>query len=366
MLRITLVVTPHRPQCAMKILVFVSLLALACQHRGDAVRHSMQYFYTGSSGVQNFPEFVAVGMVDETQFVHYDSNTEKLEPKQDWMKRVLEVDPQYWGRQNNGLQGAQQGFKDSIENVKGRFNQTGGVHLFQWMYGCEWDDETGEVDGFYQYGYDGEDFISFDLKTQSWVAARPQAFRTKQNWDNNDYIARWKHYYTTECPDWVKKYLELGRSSLLRTELPSVSFLQKTPSSPVSCHATGFYPGRAALTWTKDGVELHEGVERGEILPNQDGSFQMSAELKLESDQAGDWRGYQCVFQLAGEKKDMATTLHKDKILTNWEASMDKTVTIAIAAVCVLVLILGVIAVVIYRLKKAKHQPSHIILSRKI
>ncbi|XP_075907673.1 class I histocompatibility antigen, F10 alpha chain-like isoform X2 [Nelusetta ayraudi] len=335
----------------------VIVLLFLC-HRASAVRHSMQYFYTGSSGVQNFPEFVAVGMVDETQFVHYDSNTEKLEPKQDWMKRVLEVDPQYWGTQNNGLQGAQQGFKDSIENVKGRFNQTGGVHLFQWMYGCEWDDETGEVDGFYQFGYDGEDFISFDLKTQSWVAARQQAFRTKQKWDDNDEIARWKHYYTTECPDWVKKYLELGRSSLLRTELPSVSFLQKTPSSPVSCHATGFYPGRAALTWTKDGVELHEGVERGEILPNQDGSFQMSAELKLESDQAGDWRGYQCVFQLAGEKKDMVTKLHKDKILTNWEASMDKTVTIAIAAACVLALILGVIAVVIYRLKKAKHQPS--------
>ncbi|XP_075907670.1 DLA class I histocompatibility antigen, A9/A9 alpha chain-like isoform X1 [Nelusetta ayraudi] len=342
----------------MKTLVFVSLLALTVLHRGDAVRHSMQYFYTASSGVPNFPEFVAVGMVDETQFVHYDSNTEKLEPKQDWMKRVLEVDPQYRERNHGNFLGAQQGFKVDIETAKGRFNQTGGVHLLQWMCGCEWDDETGEVDGFDQLGYDGEDFISLDLKTQSWVAARPQAVITKQKWDNNDEIARRKHYLSTVCPDWVKKYLELGRSSLLRTELPSVSFLQKTPSSPVSCHATGFYPGRAALTWTKDGVELHEGVERGEILPNQDGSFQMSAELKLESDQAGDWGRYQCVFQLAGEKKDMATTLHKDKLLTNWEASMDKTVTIAIAAACVLVLILGVIAVVIYRRKKAKHQPS--------
>uniref|UniRef100_A0A3P8X6V3 MHC class I-like antigen recognition-like domain-containing protein n=1 Tax=Esox lucius TaxID=8010 RepID=A0A3P8X6V3_ESOLU len=84
-----------------------------------------------------------------------------------------------------------------------------GVHVFQWMYGCDWDDETGVIQGFDQYGYDGENLISLDLKTLSWIAPKPQAFITKNKWDSdkadNEYL---KNYFTLECIEWLKKYLE--------------------------------------------------------------------------------------------------------------------------------------------------------------
>lgn len=96
-----------------------------------------------------------------------------------------------------------------------------------------------------------------------------------------------------------------------------MSLLQKTPSSPVSCHATGFYPDRAALIWRKDQEELHEDVDHGEILPNHDGTFQMSVDLNLSSVTPEDWRRYDCVFQLYGVKDDIVTRLDKDKIRTN-------------------------------------------------
>lgn len=67
--------------------------------------------------------------------------------------------------------------------------------------------------------------------------------------------------------------------------------------------------------WTKDGEELHEEVERGQILPNHDGTFQTSAELNLGSVQPEDWTRYQCVFQLSGLKDDVVTTLDRNKIL---------------------------------------------------
>ncbi|XP_037650640.1 H-2 class I histocompatibility antigen, Q9 alpha chain-like isoform X1 [Sebastes umbrosus] len=337
------------------------ILLLCLCHAASAMTHSLKYFFTASTGVQNFPEFVSVGLVDEFEISHYDSNTRREEPKQDWMSNVTEENPQYWERETEFCKGKQQAFKVNLEVAKKRFNQTGDVHIVQRMYGCEWDDVTEEVKGYFQDGYDGEDFISLDLETETWVAPKLQAVITKHKWDNEKAeIARLKHYLTQICPEWVKKYVNYGRSVLLRTELPSVSLLQKTPSSPVSCHATGFYPDRATLFWRKDGEDLHEDVDHGEILPNHDGTFQMSADLKLSSVPPEDWRRYDCVFQLSGVKDDLVTRLDKAVIRTNREKPTDMTVPI-IAAVVVLALVLiaGMIfGAVIYKKKNAKRPPS--------
>nr|XP_040045371.1 uncharacterized protein LOC120826863 isoform X4 [Gasterosteus aculeatus aculeatus] len=293
----------------------LSLLMISL-HGAAALTHSLKYFYTGSSGVPNFPEFVVVGLLDEVEIVHYDGNTRRTEPRQDWMIKVIDDDPQYWKSQTDIAMDTQQAFKGYIEIAKQSFNQTGGVHIFQRMAGCEWDDETNEVKGYDQFGYDGEDFISYDLQTEQWIAAKPQAVLTKQKWDQDRADIAWrKNFLTHFCPEWLKMFLSYGRSSLMRTERPSVSLLQKTPSSPVSCHATGFYPDRANLFWRKDGEQLHEDVDLGEILPNHDGTFQMRVDLNLSSVPAEDWRRYDCVFHLSGVDEDIVTKL--DKTRTN-------------------------------------------------
>ncbi|CAK6971634.1 H-2 class I histocompatibility antigen%2C Q9 alpha chain-like [Scomber scombrus] len=331
----------------MKILVFVALLGL---HGAAGVTHSLKYFYTGSSQVPNFPEFVAVGMVDDVQMFHYDSNTKKAVPKQDWMDRVTEVQADYWEADNEILRGTEQTFKADIETVKQRFNQTGGGHVFQNMYGCEWDDETGDVNGYDQYGYDGEDYIALDLKTETWIAPKQQAFATKNKWDNNKaWIAQDKNYLTQICVDWLKKYVNYGKSSLMRTELPSThSLLQKTPSSPVSCFATGFYPDRAEIFWRKDGDQLHENVEPGEILPNPDGSFQMSVELYLSSVTPEDWRRYECVFQLSGVK-DIVIKLDKAVIRTNEGFPVGAVIG---GVVVLLLLVVGIVGFFLWKKNK--------------
>uniref|UniRef100_A0A4W5P9M4 Ig-like domain-containing protein n=1 Tax=Hucho hucho TaxID=62062 RepID=A0A4W5P9M4_9TELE len=294
------------------------VLGIGLLHAASAVTHSVKYFYTASSEVPNFPEFVVVGMLDGVQMVHYDSNSQRLVPKQDWMNKATETMPQYWEMQSGTLIGTQQRFKANIDIAKQRFNQSGGVHVFQWMYGCEWDDETRATEGSDQFGYDGEDFIAFDLKTLKWIAPTPQAVITKHKWDSNTALnERNKNYYTQTCIEWLKKYVDYGKSTLMRTVPPSVSLLQKTPSSPVTCHATGFYPRGVMVSWQKDGQDHHD-VEHGEILQNDDGTFQKSSHLTVTPEE---WKKnkYQCVVQVTGLKEDIVRVLTESEVKTNWD-----------------------------------------------
>ncbi|XP_076735044.1 class I histocompatibility antigen, F10 alpha chain-like [Maylandia zebra] len=336
----------------MKAFIFFLLLGI---QGAAAVTHSLKYFLTGSSQVPNFPEFVVVGMVDDVQIDYYDSDTEKAEPKQDWFAK--NTDQQYWERETANCWGSQQSFKANIDTAKQRFNQTGGVHIVQRMYGCEWDEETGEVKGYRQDGYDGEDFISFDLKTETWVAPKQQAVRTKTKWDSNKaLITQYKNYLTQICPEWLKKYVNYGRSSLMKTVRPSLSLLQKSSSSPVTCHATGFYPNRAEMVWKKDGVEFHEGVNKGEILTNNDGTFQMSVDLDVSSVKPEDWHRYRCVFQLSGVNEDIVTKLDKSEIRTNERNSFSLIISVVVAVVVVAAI--AVIAFIICKKSTDKRPPS--------
>ncbi|KAM9415308.1 BOLA class I histocompatibility antigen, alpha chain BL3-7-like isoform 3-T3 [Salvelinus alpinus] len=338
------------------------LMFLGIGHLYEAfgVTHSLKYFYTTSSEVHNFPEFVVVGMVDDVQMVHYDSNSQRAVPKQDWMNK--QSDTQYWEREKVNLLGSQLIFKVDINTLKQRFNQSGGVHVFQKMYGCEWDDESGATEGFNQFGYDGEDFVALDLKTETWTAPTPQAVITKHKWDNlSANTKHWKNYHTQTCIEWLKKYLDYGKSTLKRTVPPSVSLLQKTPSSPVTCHATGFYPNGVMVFWQKDGKDQHEDVENGERLPNDDGTFQKSTHLTVTPEE---WKNnkYQCVVQVTGIKEDFIKVLTESEIQTNWGktnrgANDPNTISLAPiigVAVALLVVVVAVVGVVMWKKKSKK------------
>ncbi|KTG44734.1 hypothetical protein cypCar_00019646, partial [Cyprinus carpio] len=231
------------------------------------------------------------------------------------------------------------------------------VHTLQVIYGCELDSD-GTTQGYYQFGYDGKDFISFDKNTQTWTAAVSQAVMSKNKLDpDTAHSNQWKAYLENICIDWLNKYVNYGKDTLQRKVSPQVSLLQKDPSSSVTCHATGFYPSGVKISWQKNGQDHDEDVDLGEIIPNEDGTFQRMSTLSVEPEE---WKKneYNCVVE--HQSKTIKTILTEKEVKTNY-ASSPIGIIIGVAAV-ILLIVIGVVGYVVYQKKKGE-KLSHILSS---
>ncbi|KAG5275011.1 hypothetical protein AALO_G00142590 [Alosa alosa] len=312
----------------------VLLAVLFCLPFSTAKVHTLQYFYTATSGISSFPEFISVGMVDGVDISYYDSILRKGMPKQSWMK----MNQEYWESETSVGMGHHQIFKANIEILKGRFNHIEGVHVLQKKYGCEWDDETTATDGYEQFGYDGNDFLSLDLKTKRWIAPVSQAILSKTKWDSDKmYLEKRNDYFGRVCIDWLKTYVQYGSSTLERKVPPEVFLSQK--DSSVVCHATGFYPDGVMITWKRNGEEMQDDVDVGETLPNEDGTFQKRAELTVSPEERKKGH-YTC--EVAHESGE---TIVKTLIVEDGN-------TLGIIIGCVIIVIIGAIVGAVMMKKK--------------
>uniref|UniRef100_A0A3B1IQG5 Ig-like domain-containing protein n=1 Tax=Astyanax mexicanus TaxID=7994 RepID=A0A3B1IQG5_ASTMX len=293
--------------------------------------HSLQYFYTAVTPGINFPEFTVVGQVDGGQFMYYDSKEKNTVAKTDWIQKVDDEDPGYWDRDTQISQGHQETFKVGVQTLMQRFNQTKGIHTFQYMYGCELDDDSTKR-GYNQYGYDGEDFLVMDLNAGTY------------KWDRTGDASYSKNYLETTCIEWLQKYVGYGKSVLERKVRPEVSVFQKDSSSPVVCHATGFFPKAVMISWQKNGEDLNEAVELRETLPNQDGSFQKRSILTLTPEELKNNK-YTCVVHHSSLEKELVIKFEPD-------GGMGVIIG-AVVAVLLLVLVAVGVGVVVWKKKKS-------------
>ncbi|XDV22988.1 hypothetical protein PO909_027726 [Leuciscus waleckii] len=179
--------------------------------------HRFMTTYTGTIGLTTagIPEFTAVTTLDGHQIDYYDSNIMKLIPKQDWMEEFTYKD--MWEKDTEIRKHVQQIYKNNIHVIMQRFNQSHGVHTYQRMYGCEWDDETEESHGFDRYTYDGQDFISLGVRERRYTAHVPQAILTVEKWNNDkEQLTLLKRYYDHECVYWLPYFLKLRKAGFKR------------------------------------------------------------------------------------------------------------------------------------------------------
>uniref|UniRef100_A0A671SE64 Ig-like domain-containing protein n=1 Tax=Sinocyclocheilus anshuiensis TaxID=1608454 RepID=A0A671SE64_9TELE len=278
--------------------------------------HSLITTYTGIHGqtVAGIPEFSAVTTLDGRQIDYYDSEIKKLIPRQVWMKEFASGDT--WKEDTKIRERVQQIYKNNIPRLMERFNQTHGVHVYQRMYGCDWDDETGESRGFDQHGYDGEDLISLDLKEFRYITPVLQGVPTVMKWNNDrEQLESLTQYYKYECINWMKKFLNLANTTFRRTEHSKVSLLQLDPDYYVECHVTGLHSKETTILWRENGQDINNLMMLGESLPNEDGTFQRSVTLFVHPD---DWKKDQYVCVVEHEGKTTQKILRADEIKSNY------------------------------------------------
>ncbi|XP_067169898.1 class I histocompatibility antigen, F10 alpha chain-like isoform X1 [Apteryx mantelli] len=254
--------------------------------------HSLRYFYTGvSEPSPGLPAFVSVGYVDGETISRYDSETQRKVPRAAWMKANL--DQQYWDRQTQILQRWQQTFRVDLDTLQKRYNQSGGYHTLQFMYGCDLL-EDGGIQGFLQRAYDGRDFLAFDKDTLTFTAADSAAEITKRKWEADEAIGeRMKHYLENTCTEWLQRYMEYGKATLERRERPAVRVSGKESDGllTLSCRAHGFYPRPIDINWLRKGRVQAQETKRGSTAPNSDGTYHAWASIEALAAEKDE---YQC------------------------------------------------------------------------
>ncbi|KAI4560806.1 hypothetical protein R6Z07F_016825 [Ovis aries] len=87
--------------------------------------HSLRYVYTAVSRPgRGEPRFIAVGYVDDTQFVRFDSDAAdpRMEPRARWVERE---GPEYWDQETRRTKGAAQTFRANLNTLRGNYNPRG-------------------------------------------------------------------------------------------------------------------------------------------------------------------------------------------------------------------------------------------------
>ncbi|XP_058410890.1 HLA class I histocompatibility antigen, A alpha chain-like isoform X2 [Diceros bicornis minor] len=262
--------------------------------------HSLRYFYTAVSRPgRGEPRFIAVGYVDDTQFVRFDSDaaSQTAEPRAPWMQEGA----QYWGNETRIFKEAAQSFRVGLNTLRGYYNQSeAGSHSFQTMYGCDVGPDGRLLRGYMQDAYDGADYLALNEDLRSWTAADTAAQITRRKWEAAGEAESYRKYAKGRCVKWLLRYLENGKETLQRAEAPK----RHVTHHPISdgevtlrCWALGFYPAEIALTWQRDGEDLTQDTELVETRPAGDGTFQKWAAVVVPS---GEEQRYTCHVQHKG------------------------------------------------------------------
>ncbi|KAM5145818.1 class I histocompatibility antigen, F10 alpha chain-like isoform 2-T2 [Mantella aurantiaca] len=334
----------------MEFCLFITLISMTVIG-AHCDSHYLRYFYTAvSSPGSGLPVFSMIGYVDDQEITNYNSDTRLYLPKTEWMKKLGD---EYWKEETQAGQGAEAVFKHRVQTVMSRFNQTGGIHIVQWMYGCELSDD-GSTAGYMKDGYDGGEFMSLDTQRWIFIPTMNEAQITTQRVNSPEERVgeRAKNYLENICIEWLKTYINNGREDLEKRVRPEVKVWGRRQSDGVTrlqCLVYGFHPRAVAVKWVRNGVDHLPSEEITPILPHPDGTYQIRVTAEVPTTE-GDT--YSCHVD--------HSSLEDETLSVKWEPDNGSSTIVIIAIVCAIaaVLIALVVGIVFYMKRRQGYKTT--------
>nr|XP_044992060.1 H-2 class I histocompatibility antigen, Q10 alpha chain-like [Jaculus jaculus] len=309
------------------------LLAAALVPRDTcASSHSLRYFLTAVSRPGGEARVTAVGYVDDTQFVRFDSGDEepRVEPRVPWAARD---GPEFWDWQMPMALSRVQIYLVNLRTLLRYYNLSDhGSHTIQWLYGCDVGRDGRFLRGYNQHAYDGRDYITLNEDLNFWVAADTAAQITRRKWEEAGEAEWWSAYLKEDCVRWLHTYLRKGKETL-HPEPPKAHVAHHPrPEGGITlkCWALDFYPSEITLTWQRDGEELTQDMELVETRPTDNRTFQKWAAVVVPS---GEEQRFTCHVQHEGLR---------EPLVLRWEPFLPTVLIIATITV-VLLLVIGAV-----------------------
>ena len=211
-----------------------------------------------------------VSALDGHHFEYFDSVSQTLVPRSAWMER--NASEYHWELFNEPLTNQYHGFKALLANLQQQFNQSqpDAVHTFQNLYGCDWDSASGHEDAYHHHGYDGKDFIWFNMKTgpiPKWEAVMPEAEPLARKWNSLTRELKYlRWYFSKECPEMLRKYVSYARETLERIGTTGAHTHTHTHTHSYSIHKTHSNPPSPPPS---SSTSLHLAVPVCPLLPSE-------------------------------------------------------------------------------------------------
>ncbi|XP_067281539.1 zinc-alpha-2-glycoprotein-like isoform X3 [Pseudorasbora parva] len=319
----------HTP--SFKVIVFIGrilCLLMFLSHLSDALkeRHFLHYKFTVLTRADTFPEFSAEAVFDDRRISHY-SDEERV-----WIRA------EGWTEAPGEPSDVKDWFIHQIRTLSDcTDSQCSELHVLQRIIGCELEklpDGSVNLTVFDEYGFDGEDLISFNYDAEQWIDKSPKAKRTKVHWDRQTGRNIFIKHYLKNCTDWISTFINTKKSS------PDVRV--STRNSPddesklvLTCLATGFYPRDVQMEIRLSRTKLED--QTSEIRPNDDQTFQMRTSVKIDRNHKG---SYDCLVNHSSLRKPVSVEWD-EKCLGHGAESHDRLYGLpgAVAAVLALALI---------------------------
>uniref|UniRef100_A0A3B4CQ05 Ig-like domain-containing protein n=1 Tax=Pygocentrus nattereri TaxID=42514 RepID=A0A3B4CQ05_PYGNA len=311
-------------------------------------KHSLHYLYTIQSrnSTDRMYEFSAVTLLDDRQIDSYSSTDGVRTPKQDWLKEMKESE---WTAGADKLKYDGQYLNNILDiQMKTFRHDESDHHTLQWRIGCEVETDSGGslsvLNCINEYGYDGQNLISYNWTSKRWSASVSQAKVLEEEWNAGPVDRRCE-----DCVEWLKNYLRYNTSDTKLTKPEVHAFAKKSTTNSgkltLTCLATGFYPKDVRLDVRKFQTSLPEHLLTSSgVRPNGDGTYQLRKSVEIQEDEKAD---YDCYVNHVTLEKPII--IQWDKMCFDCQSSGSGAVGPVIGGVVGLLLIIGLIIFVLIK-----------------